>query len=349
MLVESGGTIKSISLFRQLVTKLFGLSFSTTILMPPKIGYNQFFRCLYDYLLDRIRRTVLQKIEQKFAKSSYSISSSGFCRFSPELLFMDMSQETKRLKKSAFSRSLSIKHLPTFPDENTPLQWIWPPYAGRKILHQIFKHALRPHLQPDGTWIIKAKNYWYCYSKSQWLYSDEKIAREVLRANMRMHLQCSPILSEQRCVVLTPDFNDQWRLWQIVHIEPTLADYLTKILQGEQFDKLALKIFGCANYYANALQQSIKYPPLLNMTLDNLGLNTGQQVFYLGCLDENNPNIIQPSREILLEMIKSVFTVPISEALPHLEVTTVVKDLKNINYSKQRYLKEILVQLFNSN
>jgi hypothetical protein len=251
--------------------------------------------------------------------------------------------------KTTSSTSSSIKRLPTFPDENTPLQWIWPPYAGRKILNHIFKYALKPHLQPDGTWIIKAKNYWYCYSKPQWVYSDEKIAREVLRANMRMHIQCSPILSEQRCVVMTPDIDDQWRLWQIVHIEPTLADYLTKILQGKQFDKFALKIFSCANRYANALQQSVKYPPLLNITLDNLGLDIRRQPLYLGYLEENNQDAKKPSKDTLLEMIKLEFTTPINNALPNLEVTTVLDELKQINHSKQRHLKEILVQLFNSN
>jgi len=72
------------------------------------------------------------------------------------------------------------KQLPQFPDENTPVQWIWPPIAGRNILDKVFKHALKPRLQSDGTWEIKAKNDWHCFSKSDWLYTHPDEAQAAL-------------------------------------------------------------------------------------------------------------------------------------------------------------------------
>ncbi|HEC84612.1 MAG TPA: hypothetical protein ENI48_05145 [Thioploca sp.] len=236
-------------------------------------------------------------------------------------------------------------HLPEFPDEYTPAQWIWPPFAGRCILDKIFKYALRARLQPDGTWIIKAKNDWRCYSKSHWLYESEEAAREALRANMRMHLQCSPILSEQRCVVVAFPINNTWRLWQIVHVEPTLAEDLAKALQEEQPDKLALETFRGATRHADALQQSTRYPPLLNLTLENLGIDAERQLVYLGCVDEET-NAIQPTtEEALVETIKPAFTAPIAQALPNIDVAAVVKEFEKMDGFEQQYLVDMLTQL----
>ncbi len=238
-------------------------------------------------------------------------------------------------------------HLPEFPDEYTPAQWIWPPFAGRDILNKVFKYALRARLQPDGTWMINAKNDWRCFSKSHWLYENADLAQEALRANMRMHLQCSPILSEQRCVAIAGDIDNVWRLWQICHNEPTLAENLAKALKEEQLDKLVLETFRCATRYADALQQCVQYPPLLNLTLVNLGIDAEQQLVYLGCVDEAAPNTIQPTtEETFIDTIKSAFATLIAEALPQLDIAAVVKAFEKIDGFEQQYLIDLLVQLF---
>jgi hypothetical protein len=241
----------------------------------------------------------------------------------------------------------STKHLPKFPDEYTPTQWIWPPFAGRNILDKVFSYALRPRLQSDGTWIINAKNDWRCFSKSHWLYLSANEAQDALRANMRMHLQCSPLLSEQRCVAVAANIKNTWRLWQIVHSESTLTENLAKTLQEDEVDKLALETLKCAAHYADALQQSTHYPPLLNLTLDNLGIDAQQQVVYLSYIDDDITNIVQPTTEAtFLETIKQVFIKTIAKKRLRFDVAAVINELEKIEKTEQQYLIEMLIQLF---
>ena len=242
------------------------------------------------------------------------------------------------------------KQLPKFPDEDTPIQWIWPPLSGSQILENLFKQALRPHLRPDGTWVINTKNDWRCFSKWHWSYTTAEQARERLRANMRMHLQCSPFLSEQRCVAIAYDaLKETWRLWQIVRMELSLAEYLVEALQEERVEKLVLETIKCASYYVEALQQSTCYPPLLELSLENIGLDEEQKLIYLGCIEEENATqTIQPSlnQETLSEIITMVFAKPITQTGKHLEVATIVEAFNQLYQIEPPYLIESLKNLF---
>jgi hypothetical protein len=242
----------------------------------------------------------------------------------------------------------SPDQLPKFPDGDIPVEWIWPPFAGRKILNKVFKYTLIPRLQTDHTWVINAKNDWDCFSKSDWLYTNADEAQEALRDHMRKHLQCSLILSEQRCVVVATDTNTMnWRLWQIVRHESTLAEDLASALQEKQLDKLALETFRCATRYADALLQSISYPPLLNLSLENLGMDAKIQLVYLSTVDEQ-ATVFPCQTTELIESIKQAFAAPIAKALPYLDAIAVKKEFEKIEGFEQEYLIEILTQLFSS-
>jgi len=238
------------------------------------------------------------------------------------------------------------KEIPKFPEGDTPTEWIWPPFAGRKILNKLLKYTLIPRLQTDNTWVINAKNDWDCFSKSDWLYTKADEAQEALRDHMRKHLQCSPILSEERCVVVATDIKN-WRLWQIVCHESTLAENLASALQEKQLDKLALETFRCATRYADALLQSISFPPLLNLSLENLGMDAKKQLVYLSTVDEQAAVLPTQTAE-LIESIKQTFAAPIAEALPYLDAMAVKKEFEKIDGFEQAYLIEILTQLFSS-
>jgi len=257
---------------------------------------------------------------------------------------MDKTPNQPRPIKAASSPS-TRHHLPQFPDEETPAQWIWPPFAGRNILNQVFKYALRARLQQNDTWMINAKNDWRCYSKSYWLFRSEAAAREAMRADISIHLECSPILSEQRCIAFASDINDYWRLWQIVRVESTLAEDLVKALQQPQFEQQALETFRCATRYADALQQSTRYPPLLNLTLENLGIDAERQLVYLGCIDKENA-IQATTEEAVVEIIKQAFTELIIQTWPDFDNIVIVKEFEKIDGFEQQYLIDMLAQLF---
>ena len=253
-------------------------------------------------------------------------------------------------KKITSANQSSVKHLPVFPDEETPIRWICPPYLGSKILNQVVKHALRPRLRPDGTWIINAKNQWRCFSKSHWLYTNTKLAQAALRVNMRIHLQCCPILSKQRCVIVAPDSDNNWRLWQIAQLEPTLAKNLKDALAANHPDELAIETFKCSTRYADALQQCIRYPLLLNITLENLGTDTNQLMYFGSIEDNETTNTIQPITESAVEnAIRHAFTNPIAKALPNCDITEIVNALEAIDGFEQQYILEILKNLFLKN
>jgi signal recognition particle receptor subunit beta len=238
------------------------------------------------------------------------------------------------------------KYLPKFLDEDTPAQWIWPPIAGRQILEQLFKYALRPKMRDDGSWMIDAQQQWHCVSQPYWLYDDTELARQALRQQITMHLQYSPILSDQRCLAIAAEKNEQRRLWQIIHSEPTLAQLLTTALQSPSAKKIAIETFRCVTLYAEFYLQHTNYPLQLHVTLENIGKNNQGELIYLGEIDPQTDTQPQPTKTTVDTMIKTIFTPPIAQAAPNLQMTQVLKELEKIDGFEQQAWLEILMQLF---
>jgi signal recognition particle receptor subunit beta len=232
------------------------------------------------------------------------------------------------------------QYLPRFTAENT--NQIWPPLAGRQLLKELFQHPLNSPLQTEDTWLINVQG-WRCYSKTHWLYPTPNQAQQALREHIQRHLHCSPILSEKRCVAITAEDEEHWRLWQIVPMATTLDDYLTKVWKQPTTEQLAIEIFRCTSYYADAYLQCSNYPPLLNLNLTNIGRDDSGQIVYLGYLDNQS---VKPDQAALKETLEQVFTKPIAKAIPHLKVTAIVDELKKIDGIEQQYLLDILIQLF---
>jgi DNA-directed RNA polymerase subunit F len=262
--------------------------------------------------------------------------------------------EEKNNKPTVTKRSLAksslTKHLPQFPDENTPTQWIWPPIHGRSILNRLLEQTLRPHLKYDKWWIIQAHNEWHCFSKVEWQYPDSVQARQALRTHLRMHLECSPILSEHRCVVVAiNETKKTWRLWQIVPHELTLAEHLANSLRQESPAQVALEIFRCASRYVDALQQCLQYPPALNLNLENLGVNAQSQLVYLGYIEETPAVERRAWNEVtLITAINQEFAARIVKLLPQTggEVAEILHEFKKIDGFEHQYIVDTLIQIF---
>jgi len=230
------------------------------------------------------------------------------------------------------------------PNETTSTQWIWPPLAGRTWIRTIF-HALTKIVQKsNGIWIIEATNNWSGFSKAEWLYHDIQLAKQALHDHIRMHLQCSPLLSEKRGIVIATD-EENWRLWQLVQLETTLATDLLMALQENTMDKLALEVFRCVSHYAEVYLRCAQYPSCLDLNLENIGSNQERQLVYIGIVDSILP-VNERTQAGLLDSIKQLLIEPIKQAKDNLDIAAIVNELEKIDGFGQYYLLEILIQLF---
>ncbi len=247
---------------------------------------------------------------------------------------------------SAENEESTIIHLPQLPDESTAPQWLWPPLLGKKMLVALLKNQLKPHLKYDKTWIIDSNNGWRCFSKADWYYTNPTVARAALRTYIKLHLQCSPFLSEQRCVALAQD-EQQWRLWQILHKVPTLTDKLQQALQRTDMHQLATEVLACAQYYVHAQQQAANYSPEFNLSLDNIGLDSAEQLIYLGCIDNGHtPHHFSETDIVLIEALKQAFSAPIAEHAQSLDVVKICAEIESISLEQYNFIPKVISELF---
>lgn len=248
----------------------------------------------------------------------------------------------KKLTKTPISK------LPSFPDEETSLHWIWPPLLGSDILQTVLQHTLHPSLRKDEMWIITVQDQWRCLSKNQWHYTSVTHAQEALRAQIRLHLQGSLILSPQRCVVIAQGMRNSWYLWQIIHTESLFAPFLKKALQVDNFDVFITRLLEWITQYTSFYQQCSQYPLQLDFNLENVGIDSQQQFVYLGPLEagEISQNI---SLRIYISSLKQIFTESI---LPNLHqrpfsVETIIKKLEDEQRRNKNAISlTTLLQLF---
>lgn len=242
------------------------------------------------------------------------------------------------------STSSAELSLPLIPDETILNQWIWPPLAGRNWIKTIFHTPIKTIQESKGIWLLEAANNWSGFSKAEWLYHDIQLAKQALHDQIGLHLQCSPILSEQRAIVIATD-NKSWRLWQLIQLEITLANHLVRALQEQTMAKLALEVFRCVSHYAEIYLRCAQYPSCLELNLENIGSSQEPQLIYLGIVDS-----IHQKNEFtsagLLESLNQLLIEPIKLTKANLNIAAIINELEKIDSFGQQYLLEALIQLF---
>lgn len=257
---------------------------------------------------------------------------------------MDNANEIKETVKSGPDKTVK---LPNFPDEYTSPHWIWPPLTGYDILKNLLRYALRPRPRKEGMWVISVQDEWRCFSKLQWHYTDIEQAREAFRAQMRLHLQGSPILSRQRCIAVAQGRNNMWYLWQIVHEEPSLATHTATALQTTELTTLATALLKWMAYYLSIYQQCCQYPVELDLSLENIGVYTNQAFVYLGPIEPlktRKTEIHAETDEMKKQAIKQVFTMPILQNLS-VQVDLLQATLKDISITEPEIVLASLTEL----
>lgn len=205
----------------------------------------------------------------------------------PEIIPNTPAPENNVVSFASAALKANSKRLPKFPDEETPSQWIWPPLSGKVMLNQVVQHSLKPTLQEDGTWVVNGKAGWRCFSKLEWQYPELAGAKTALREQISLHLRCSSLLSEQRCVVIAEE-RKNWRLWQILHTEPSLEQALQTAIHAETPELIAQQLLNCAESLTNSYQTVGNYPAEFKFNLANIAIDDSQRFIYLGTLDKNS-------------------------------------------------------------
>ncbi|GEM_PF-2100137 len=234
---------------------------------------------------------------------------------------------------------------PTFAQIDTPRQWLWPPYRGRKILNDFWHQNLfPPMLSPEKIWIIQAGQQWRGFSKEEWQYTNAQDSRLAWRTQLLWHLHATPVLAEQRAIIVNPQ---DWRVWQIATNQVSLSEQLYQIWQQGIPSQIALETFRAATRYLDILQQASHYPVSLALTLEQWGVTTRGQLVYLGWLEEGYAKKLTVDTATLTEMVKSELARIIRHTLSSasLDLTAVIHELKEIEGFEQQYLLEMLVEL----
>ncbi len=140
----------------------------------------------------------------------------------------------------------------SLPDPSVPSGLIWPPVEGRIIVQQALVAAELTNRQlSSGDRCVDSPNGWRMHSRSRDLFDDQDIARSALVEWARLHVRNQSLLSERRCVVLSPD-ESAWRLWQIVGQMRSLEEFLTLEMEETCIRKTAAALFVVASKLAAA-------------------------------------------------------------------------------------------------
>jgi len=121
----------------------------------------------------------------------------------------------------------AARELPLLPGSDLPGGFIWPPVEGRIFLQEAeTASAPRLHLSAAGIWTATQESGWFYHSHRDHLFANVEEARGLLIRWSRLHAGARDALSRRRCLALAPGEERRWRLWQVVHREPTMDDFL---------------------------------------------------------------------------------------------------------------------------
>lgn len=178
------------------------------------------------------------------------------------------------------------------PDPSVPSGFIWPPVDGRIVLQQalVTNQPVAKKLT-SGNLYGFAGNGWEIYSRRQDVFPDQISARTALVEWARLHVRNNDILSDRRCIVLSPGENG-WRLWQIIKAPRSVETFLLagrkSTVSREHIEHLLVasrKLIQAAELFGSA---SVKLP----LRLTTIGVDSTQPKFVglMPGFDEENAN-----------------------------------------------------------
>jgi len=169
--------------------------------------------------------------------------------------------------------------LPLLPNKEIAARDLWPLKEGRFLLKNIENKKLE-FIENDKEWLIIIEKQWQLFSSKNDLCDNYNIARQKLSNAVQNQRDLKIHLSKQRCLAITEtDDKEQWRLWQIVKIEQTLAQLLTDAYAKKDAKKIATMLFIVADKFFIACTQFSQLEIPLPLALDNLAVKENKIIF----------------------------------------------------------------------
>lgn len=168
---------------------------------------------------------------------------------------------------------------PAPPDDRIDAGMVWPPVAGRIILHEISAHPVAIEQTAGGAWRGRVAARWRLLSLPQHSYTTQDAAREELLRQARIHSRFKSLLSEHRCVCGAPTGAGDWRIWQVVRHEATLADIVRLTLELKSPESVAAELLRIGRMLSRAAELFTEAGFPYRPSLDALAISHGSPVF----------------------------------------------------------------------
>lgn len=147
------------------------------------------------------------------------------------------------------------------PASDAPSGRVWPPVTGRLLLHEAGAPGGEPVQGPDGSWRAQLAG-WFFHSAPEHHFQDLAAGQQELLLWARLCAGAVDRLTPRRCIVLADTGQGSWRLWQLVHHEPSLRQTLWAALLGTDPAVAGDALLACAADLLQAREILAAEPPL---------------------------------------------------------------------------------------
>jgi len=183
------------------------------------------------------------------------------------------------------------------PDKRVGAGMVWPPIAGRHVLNALSGGQPRLRQLPNQAWIGESGR-WLLLSLPEHSFNSEVLAREEMLRLARSHSLLKPVLTEQRCVSCTMNWGSEWRIWQVVRRETTLADVLQLMHGLPTAESIVTELLRIAYLLGVALARFRAASLFCAPALDKIAVSQGGPV-YSGFVLPNDTHAASGSSESL--------------------------------------------------
>ena len=163
---------------------------------------------------------------------------------------------------------------------------VWPLEVWREVCSQM-DSSPREASWENGFWTGELAPRWLAVSSTS--FGDRESGRAALRSAVERHELLQTYLWPHRCLVLSPDGPDYWRLWEIVSAAVSMAQILRRILTQEvDAQQTARGLMMVCNSYIRTTRQFAAAPEFLEASFNCIAPLSGRLV-YAGLLLDTQP------------------------------------------------------------
>lgn len=122
---------------------------------------------------------------------------------------------------------------PSLPRADLPGGMIWPPVEGRLILHEATMQVPVLRQEANGDWCSVGANGWWIQSPASGEFRSLSAARTAMLEWARAHSAHAAMIGGRRCIALSEEGAESYRLWQCVSTSTTLREQIEQALNGD--------------------------------------------------------------------------------------------------------------------